>query len=184
MYFCENFKEWTNTQKHTFDKVDKDEPRIIIPLINEGKIIGFQGRSLQKKSKIKYITIMLEEDAPKIYGLDRIKKGDRIYVTEGPFDSTFISNSIALCGADGDISKWVTGDIVWIYDNEPRNREIVSRIERTINNGARVVIWPKDIQEKDINDMFLSGLNVQSVVESNIFSGLEAKLKFNTWKKV
>ena len=32
--------------------------------------------------------------------------------------------------------------------------------------------------------MFLSGLNVQSVVESNIFSGLEAKLKFNTWKKV
>jgi hypothetical protein len=73
---------------------------------------------------------------------------------------------------------------VWIYDNEPRNREIVSRIERTINNGARVVIWPKDIQEKDINDMFLSGLNVQSVVESNIFSGLEAKLKFNTWKKV
>ena len=184
LYFCENFKEWTNTQKHTFDKVDKDEPRIIIPLINEGKIIGFQGRSLQKKSKIKYITIMLEEDAPKIYGLDRIKKGDRIYVTEGPFDSTFISNSIALCGADGDISKWVTGDTVWIYDNEPRNREIVSRIERTIDNGARVVIWPKDIQEKDINDMFLSGLNVQSVVESNIFSGLEAKLKFNTWKKV
>ena len=184
LYFCENFKEWTNTQKHTFDKVDKDEPRIIIPLINEGKIIGFQGRSLQKKSKIKYITIMLEEDAPKIYGLDRIKKGDRIYVTEGPFDSTFISNSIALCGADGDIGKWVTGDTVWIYDNEPRNREIVSRIERTINKGARVVIWPKDIQEKDINDMFLSGLNVQSVVESNIFSGLEAKLKFNTWKKV
>ena len=85
---------------------------------------------------------------------------------------------------DGDISKWVTGDTVWIYDNEPRNREIVSRIERTIDNGARVVIWPKDIQEKDINDMFLSGLNVQSVVESNIFSGLEAKLKFNTWKKV
>ena len=98
LYFCENFKEWTNTQKHTFDKVDKDEPRIIIPLINEGKIIGFQGRSLQKKSKIKYITIMLEEDAPKIYGLDKINKGDRIYVTEGPFDSTFISNSIALCG--------------------------------------------------------------------------------------
>ena len=85
---------------------------------------------------------------------------------------------------DGDIGKWVTGDTVWIYGNEPRNREIVSRIERTINNGARVVIWPKDIQEKDINDMFLSGLNVQSVVESNIFSGLEAKLKFNTWKKV
>tara|TARA_B100000073_G_scaffold195512_1_gene161956 strand:- start:1119 stop:2111 length:993 start_codon:yes stop_codon:yes gene_type:complete len=184
LYYCEKFKEWTNTQKHTFDTVGKDEPRIIIPLINEGKIIGFQGRSLQKQSKIKYITIMLEEDAPKIYGLDKIKKGEKIYVTEGPFDSTFIPNSIALCGADGDISKWVTGNTVWIYDNEPRNREIVQRISNTITRGNSVVIWPKDIQEKDINDMVLSGLNVQSVIESNIFSGLEAKLKFSTWKKV
>lgn len=184
LYYCEKFKEWTNTQKHTFDKVDKDEPRIIIPLINEGKIIGFQGRSLQKKSKIKYITIMLEEDAPKIYGLDKINKGDRIYVTEGPFDSTFISNSIALCGADGDIGKWVTGDTVWIYDNEPRNREIVNRISRTIDSGESVVIFPSSIDDKDINDMVIAGHDVQKIVECNTYSGLEAKLKFNTWKRI
>jgi len=184
LYFCEKFKEWTNTQKHTFDKVDKDEPRIIIPLINEGKIIGFQGRSLHTQSKIKYITIMLEDNAPKIYGLDKIKLKDKIYVTEGPFDSTFIPNSIALCGADGDISKWVVGNTVWIYDNEPRNKQIVERIDKTIQRGDSVVIWPRDIKEKDINDMVLSGLNVWSVIESNTFSGLEAKLKFNVWKKV
>ena len=127
---------------------------------------------------------MLEDDAPKIYGLDNIKTGETVYVTEGPFDSTFISNSIAMCGADGDVSKWGITNPVWIYDNEPRNRQIVERLATTINRGDRVVIFPKNILEKDINDMYLSGQNVQRVVESNIYQGLEAKLKLNDWKRV
>ena len=127
---------------------------------------------------------MLEEDAPKIYGLDNINTGETVYVTEGPFDSTFISNSIAMCGADGDVNKWGITDPVWIYDNEPRNRQIVERLATTINRGDRVVIFPKNILEKDINDMYLSGQNVQRVVESNIYQGLEAKLKLQDWKRV
>jgi hypothetical protein len=127
---------------------------------------------------------MLFDDAPKIYGLDDLNKEKTVYVTEGPFDSTFISNSIALCGADGDLSKWGISNPVWIYDNEPRNAEIHSRISNVISRGERVVIWPSSINQKDINDMVLSGLNVQSVIESNTYSGLEAKLKFTTWKKI
>ncbi len=127
---------------------------------------------------------MLEDDAPKIYGLDNIKTGETVYVTEGPFDSTFISNSIAMCGADGDVSKWGITNPVWIYDNEPRNRQIVERLATTISRGDRVVIFPKNILEKDINDMYLSGQNVQRVVESNIYQGLEAKLKLQDWKRV
>ena len=127
---------------------------------------------------------MLNADAPKIYGLDEIQKTEIVYVTEGPFDSTFIRNAIALCGADGDIIKWGIDRCVWIYDNEPRNAEIHSRISRVIDRGEKVVIWPSSIKEKDINDMVLSGLDVQSVIESNIYSGLEAKLKFTTWKKI
>ena len=127
---------------------------------------------------------MLEDDAPKIYGLDNIKTGETVYVTEGPFDSTFISNSIAMCGADGDVSKWGITNPVWIYDNEPRNRQIVERLATTINRGDRVVIFPNNILEKDINDMYLSGQNVQRVVESNIYQGLEAKLKLQDWKRV
>jgi hypothetical protein len=76
---------------------------------------------------------MLNDDAPKIYGLDEIKKDAPVYITEGPFDSTFIRNSIAMCGADGDVDKWGIGDPVWIYDNEPRNREILSRISRALS---------------------------------------------------
>ena len=127
---------------------------------------------------------MLEDDAPKIYGLDNIKTGETVYVTEGPFDSTFISNSIAMCGSDGDVNKWGITNPVWIYDNEPRNRQIVERLATTINRGDRVVIFPKNILEKDINDMYLSGQNVQRVVESNIYQGLEAKLKLQDWKRV
>ena len=182
-YYTEKFKEWTNSLRPTFDNVSKDESRIIIPLFHQNILIGFQGRALGP-SKVKYITIMLTDDAPKIYGLDKVEKNKNVYITEGPFDSTFISNSIALCGADGDIDKWGISNPVWIYDNEPRNREILSRISRVIEMGQKVVIWPSTIKEKDINDMVLSGLDVQSVIESNTYSGLEAKLKFTTWKKI
>jgi transcription elongation factor Elf1 len=182
-YYTDKFKSWTNSLKYVFDDTSKDEPRIIIPLFYQNTLVGFQGRSLGP-SKIKYITVMLNDDAPKIYGLDEIQKDQIVYITEGPFDSTFIRNSIALCGADGDVSDWGISDCVWIYDNEPRNREILSRISRVIETGQKVVIWPSTIKEKDINDMILSGLNVQSVIESNTYSGLEAKLKFTTWKKI
>lgn len=182
-YYTDKFKSWTNSQKETFDDVSKDEPRIIIPLFYQNTLVGFQGRALGP-SKIKYITVMLNDDAPKIYGLDEIEKNKTVYITEGPFDSTFINNSIALCGADGDVSKWRIGDCVWIYDNEPRNREILSRISRVIETGQKVVIWPSTMSEKDINDMVLSGLDVQFLIESNTYSGLEAKLKFTTWKKI
>ena len=182
-YYTEKFKEWTNSLRPTFDSTDKDEPRIIIPLFYQNTLVGFQGRSVGP-SKVKYITIMLNDYAPKIYGLDEVQKSKTVYITEGPFDSSFIHNSIALCGADGDVSKWGICDCVWIYDNEPRNSEILSRISHVIENGQKVVIWPSTVKEKDINEMVLSGLNVQSVIELNTYSGLEAKLKFTTWKKI
>jgi len=182
-YYTDKFKSWTNSLKEVFDDTIKDEPRIVIPLFYQNTLVGFQGRALGP-SKVKYITVMLNDDAPKIYGLDEIEKNKTVYITEGPFDSTFIHNSIALCGADGDVSKWGISNSVWIYDNEPRNSEILSRISRTIDRGEKVVIWPTTITEKDINDMVLSGLNVLDVIESNTYSGLEAKLKFTTWKKI
>jgi len=182
-YYTEKFKEWSNSLKKTFDSTKYDEPRIIIPLFYQNTLIGFQGRSLGP-SKVKYITVMINDDAPKIYGLDEVQKNEIVYITEGPFDSTFIRNSIALCGADGDVGKWGISNRVWIYDNEPRNGEIHNRIEKCISNGEKVVIWPSSIKEKDINDMVIAGLNVQSVIELNTYSGLEAKLKFTTWKKI
>ena len=183
-YFADKFKEWTNTQKVMFDTIGRDECRIIIPMYNENKnLIGFQGRSLVP-NPVKYITVMLDEDAPKIYGLDQVDSSKPIYIVEGPFDSTFIQNAVAMCGSDVNIGSFGWSNYIYVFDNEPRNREIVNRISKTIDRGDKVVIWSTSIEQKDINDMVLAGLNVQSVVESNTYYGLEAKLKFNTWKKI
>ena len=182
-YYADKFKAWSNTLKETFDSVEYDEPRIIIPLFYKDNLVGFQGRSLGP-NKVKYITVMISDSAPKIYGLDEIETNSSVYITEGPFDSTFIKNSVAMCGADADVRKWGISDPVWIYDNEPRNVEIVKRISNTISKGDKIVIWPSNIVEKDINDMVMSGHNVQELVESNIYNGLEANLKFNIWKRI
>ena len=183
-YFANNFKRWVNTKKQTFDTIGRDESRIIIPMYDRDKnLIGFQGRSLVPNS-VKYITVMLEDEAPKIYGLDSIDEKLSVYVVEGPFDSTFVNNSVALCGSDGDLGYLEGSDTILVYDNEPRNREIVGRIERCIERNQKVVIWPTNIIEKDINDMVLAGHDVMSMLKLNTYSGLEAKLKFNTWKKI
>ena len=182
-YYTDTFKGWVNTLVTKFDDVKYDEPRIIIPLIYENQLIGIQGRSLGPNS-VKYITIMLDEDAPKIYGLDEVDTEKPIYILEGPFDSTFVENSVAMCGSDLDIGSFGWSDYIWVFDNEPRNREINSRISKVIDRGDKVVIWPQNIEEKDINDMVLGGHDVKSVLESNTFSGLKAKLKFNSWKKI
>ena len=182
-YYAEKFKKFANSLKPTFESTKHEEERIVIPLFYNDNLIGFQGRSLGE-SKVKYITVMLDDDAPKIYGLDTIDKNERVYITEGPFDSTFIRNACAMCGADAVLDNWGISNRVWVYDNEPRNREIVNRISRTIDTGDSVVIWPSHIEEKDINDMVMNGHDVQKLVESNTYSGLEAQLKFATWKKV
>ena len=183
-YYCPKFKEWTNSQLDVFPNLKQDGPRIIIPLRDKaGNMFGYQGRSLAPKAKIRYITIMLDESKPKVFGLDRIKETDPVYVTEGPFDATFLENSIAMCGSDVDLSSF-SYNFVFVFDNEPRNREIVSKIAKTIECGHKVIIFPKHIIEKDINDMVLAGHNIKNVIESNTYSGLEAKLKLTEWKKV
>ena len=187
LFYCEKFKQWTNEQKETFESTKYDEPRIIIPLINNGEIFGFQGRSLSKKPKVKYITIILDENQPKIYGLDRIDWNKTVYVVEGPFDSMFIDNSIAMVGADIDKMFFITNfetNFVMVYDNEKRNKEMTARLEKSIEMKFPVVIWPKDLKEKDINDIVLSGQDVESMLKLNTYQGLEANLKFTNWKKV
>jgi transcription elongation factor Elf1 len=184
-YYCPKFKAWTNKQKKTFDSLRQDSSRIIIPFRDkDGKLFGYQGRSLAPTARMRYITIMLDEDKPKIFGLDRIDTSKTIYIMEGPFDATFITNSVAMAGSDIDSRTFGWSDSVWVYDNEPRNREIVNRISKSVDRGDKVVIWPKNIQQKDINDMHLAGHDVQKVVESNVYQKLEANLKLNDWKKV
>ena len=183
-YFAQKFQEWTNKQKQTFDNIVRDECRIVIPLYDtNSELIGFQGRSLVPNS-IKYITVMLNDSKPKIYGLEKVNEEKPIYIVEGPFDSTLVENAVAMCGSDIDIRTFGWSDYIWVFDNEPRNREINNRISKVIDRGDKVVIWPSHIMQKDINDMVLSDIDVSSVLQSSTYSGLKAKVKFNNWKKI
>ena len=188
IFFTERFYNWVKQQKPSSTEVYGDQCRIIIPFIkrDEGqdRWFGFQGRSLDPRDKLRYITIMLDENEPKIYGLNRINETKPVYIVEGPFDSLFLANSVAMAGSDIDPRTYNWSDYIWVYDNEPRNREIVNRISKSIDRGDKVVIWPSNIQQKDINDMSLAGQDVKSLVESNVYQGIEAKLKLNSWKKV
>lgn len=199
-HYCDNRKlpkldvlYYTPDFKFVVDKVSKghnipkNEKRIVIPFFNEKcELIALQGRSLDPKNSLRYITIKVK-DVPKVYGLDRIDPEKTVYITEGPFDSLFLDNSLAMAGSDVDKSYFSSfSDIVFIYDNEPRNREIVKKIENTIDAGFSVFLWPEKIKEKDINDVILSGidtLELQSIISKNTHKSLEAKLKLASWKR-
>ena len=187
LFYVEQYKTWVNTQKHTFDVVTKDHERIIIPLIYNDTWFGFQGRALDPKNPLRYITTILDESNPKIFGLDTIDWSKPIYITEGPFDSMFLDNSIAMVGADVDWSFLETkaqSKFIFVYDNEPRNPQITARMQKVIDKKFPIVIFDSDIPQKDINDMVLGGRDVQRMVETNTYYGLESQLKFNNWKKV
>ena len=185
LFYTDKFFTWVNTQKPMFKDVKKDHPRIIIPFIDtNGEWFGFQGRSLDATDKLRYITVMLDESKTKIFGLDRIDFKKTIYITEGPLDSFYIDNAIAMAGADIDWEFLSKKDAVFVFDNEQRNKEIINRMNKAIDKGYEIVIWPTHLHEKDLNDMFIAGHDVQSLVEFNTYSGLQAQIKLSEWKKV
>lgn len=186
LYYCPKYKEWVNSQKQTFNDVSSDHGRIIIPLIYDGKWFGFQGRSLTNDQQLRYITTILDDSQPKVYNLDGVDYKKSVFITEGPIDSLFINNAIAMAGADIDWNYISNTDatFVFVFDNEPRNLQIIDRMQKVIDKQLPIVIYDSDIKEKDLNDMVLAGRDVQDIVDTNTYYGLEAQLKFNTWKKV
>ena len=156
----------------------------MIPFRDEkGEIFAYQGRAFGSETP-KYITIKLDEDANKIFGLDKVDKSKPILVVEGPLDSLFLDNCIAMAGAD---FNNFDGDLTIIFDNEPRNKEICKQIEKILKQGRRIVIWPDSIRHKDINDMIIAGYTkeeIQQIITDNTFSGAAAQLRFAEWRKI
>lgn len=189
MYYVEEFKKFANeVVPGSFDNTNNDEPRVIIPFYNEAKqCFAFQGRSLKKDSKVKYISIKRDPEESLIWGMDRIDKTKRIYVVEGPIDAMFLPNAIAAAGASlgkFDDSKL---DVVYVFDAEPRNAAILKTIKKIIENKKRVCIWPDGVKHKDINDMIRNGSTsdgIISMINTNTYSGAQAILKLGFWAKV
>ena len=154
-------------------------------------MIAVSGRALETNDKtLRYVTIRtIESDKKLIYGMDRVDLNQPVKIVEGPIDSLFLSN----CIASGDANLALVADEisaaekVLIFDNEPRNKEIVKMMQNAIKLHHNVVIWPSSIQGKDINEIILSGKpvdEIEKIISSNTFRDIEAQLKFNMWKKI
>ena len=185
LYLCESFFKFTNSIiKGKFPSLGGDHPRLIIPFRGEdGEVFAYQGRAFGNEQP-KYITIKIDADRDKIFGLDKVDKSKPILVVEGPLDSLFLDNCIAVAGAD---FSSIEGDLTIIYDNEPRNKEINKQIEKTIDQGKSVCLWPDTMVCKDINDMIILGYTkeeIQEIITNNTFSGVAAKLRFADWRRI
>ena len=176
LYLCPKFFEWSKIQSQ------QEHPRLVIPFRDEsGEVFAAQGRAFGKEIP-KYLTIKFQ-DKPKIFGLDRVDFAKRYYVVEGPLDSMFLNNCLAVAGAD--FRYLPPGDTTIVLDNEPRSIEIIKQMERLIHQEHELVIWPDTITQKDINDMVLAGVkDIQQLINNNTFSGLEAKMKLAAWKRI
>ena len=185
IFFCESFYKFTNTLiPNKFPSLKGDHPRLIIPFFDENnKMFAFQGRAFGDEQP-KYITIKLDPEKDKVFGLNRLNPKKHTYVVEGPIDSLFLDNCIAVAGAD--FMKLPKENTTIIFDNERRNSEVLKQIEKTIDEGYRVVLWPDDMKEKDINDMILSGKTkneIQTIIEKNAYQGNMAKIRLTTWRR-
>tara|TARA_R110001592_G_scaffold179653_2_gene421362 strand:- start:2 stop:1057 length:1056 start_codon:yes stop_codon:yes gene_type:complete len=196
LYYTSDFGSWMRKVDPDCAPVGKEE-RLIIPFFNKnGDLVAAQGRALNFKDEAKarttarYITVKADKSIDRLwYGMWRADPKKKVYVVEGPLDSLFLDNCIAMVGA-GAIEnvhpRFENSEIVYALDNEPRNKQICNYISRLIEKGCSVCIWPDKIKEKDINDMIYNRKpsKIKKIIDENTFSGLEATLRFRQWKKV
>ena len=184
LFLCPEFYKFTNNLiPNKFPSLDGDHPRLLIPFRDEeGEVFAYQGRAFGNEQP-KYLTIKLQE-RDKIFGLERVNKKEKVYVVEGPLDSLFLDNCIAVAGAE---MPSLDCDFTVIFDNEPRNKELLKQIDKTINRGHKICLWPEGMEYKDINDMILGGYTkeeIQQTIKENTFQDASAKMQLTKWRKI
>lgn len=192
LLFTQHYKQFVDALVLNHGKQIVDDARLIIPFYNEyDDLIAVSGRALETSDKtLRYVTIRTNDSENKlIYGMDRINLNQSVKILEGPIDSMFLTN----CVASGDANLTIVANEIssdeklLIFDNEPRNKEIVKMMQDAIKLDHNVVIWPNNIKGKDINEMIIAGKTVdeiEKIISSNSFRSIEAQLRFNMWKKI
>ena len=189
IFYTEDFKNWAlSVCQVDYSNLMGKEPRLVIPFFDkDNQLIGAQGRALQE-SKVRYVTVKVHEDAPKVFGLERWNSDQHTYLVEGPIDSLFLPNCLAMAGADmSDLSILDKDKTTLIFDNEPRNFQIARSMIKSLQDGWKIVVWPNSITCKDINDMVLTSIKDARLVEiinRNTYSGQRGEWEVHSWKKV
>lgn len=196
IFYVENFNEYVNEVfPNQYEKMPKDK-RIVFELRDKiGELVGIQARILdssENQHKMRFITLKFQDDAYKIYGLDKIDRTKPVFVTEGIIDSFFLNNSIAVLGGDiphnlHELVGIEKSQLYIVLDNEPRSKDTINRMNTVIHHGFNIYFWKIESKLKDINDMIKTGISAEEL-QTNILteslSGFKAKVKFTSWKKI
>lgn len=190
LFFTSEWQKLVNQTKHTFDN-PRPEYRLVIPFYNtKNEIESYQGRALSPNAKQKYMTIKACEDASKIYGTKWVDPTKPVCVFEGPIDSMFIPNSIAIAGGSLDLDKVPYADQrIWVLDNEPRHPDTIKRMTKLIESGEKVLFWDNaPWASKDVNEMIKEDGATPELVEEYIMNnyeqGMMAKVRMLKYCKI
>lgn len=192
IFYAPKFMAWVNSfmpGKFEDKALRHDSSALVIPFVNkDGRMHALQARYFE--GTLRYVSIVLDESVPKIYGLDKYDPEKKGYVLEGPIDAMFLPNAVATAGGtELTTLKFLNlQNIVIVFDNEPRSRDTIKKIEKAIKHGLKVCIWPDGLHYKDVNDMVKDGKmsqsDVREIIDRSTYSGLNATLRLNQWKKI
>jgi hypothetical protein len=172
------------------------ENRLIIPFYDENnKIVFYQSRKLlDSDKKAKYLS--KKDSERSLFNIDKVDENiPYIFITEGPLDSTFIRNGIALAGISESGSDIFTEkqklqiqlfplhELIFVLDNQWNDQTSKKKSKALLEAGKRVFVWPKEYREfKDLNDVCVAYKLDEfpyKFIQKNSYSGMTGKMKIS-----
>lgn len=160
--------------------------RLVIPFYNnQNKVECYQTRALFDNQFPKYITKVGEKC---LYGENTLDNNvPYIFIFEGPIDSMFVKNGVAMAGTDlsnkqqSFIDSCIGFEKIFVYDNDTDNKQLARKINNKLKQNQKVFIWPEKFSKfKDINEVCcklkIDEFNWKFIVD-NSFSGTEGVVK-------
>lgn len=152
---------------------------VVIPFYCNSKMYGFYSRSLTEH---KFFTYMPSRNTDwKMWNYFNIDKSKPVYVFEGVFDAlsaynSGITNVVACCGATPPLSRFEGCDLVMCLDNDLTGKK---NSIKYLEKGYKVLYYG-DIVYKDMNEMFVHGVDVNSLIMNNVVSGISGIIKIRS----
>jgi len=166
--------------------------RLCIPFYNsDGQITYYQTRALYKKDEIdkpKYLSKMHGEKA--VFGMHNVDPElDHLFIFEGPIDSMFVKNGIAMAGIslsekqEEELKPFIFHNKIWVLDNQLDNKDVKKKLTQLVEQGEKVFIWPKKYKDfKDLNEICqkykLDQISPKFFIDNSV-DGVEALMKLN-----
>ena len=186
LYYCKDIRDIANQLPEYKERELPKNDAIIIPFYNEERrLVYLQARFFGDVS-VRYLTLIIDSSAKKLWGLDRVDWNKKVYVCEGPFDAMFVENCIAVAGASimseiKYLREHAKHDLVLIFDKDYQtNPEVYGQFLKAVNQGIKVIMFDAQFAAKDINAQVQNGTTIpdlQKYLERRTFSGLGAKLE-------